>query len=210
MRVARICVDLLRPVPVAPLRCEAEIVREGRKIQLCAVRLLTGDTEVARASVLKLRREPHSHAIDQPEMVLALPLPDACPEVETSRVSTTPFVTGMSMRTAKGGFLQPGPAAIWFRADRPVVEGAPSSPAMRGVIAADFCNATAIPFSFTQWTFINADLTVHFAREPEGEWILLDATSWIGPDGVALAFGKLADARGYFGQAVQSILLDRR
>ena len=40
MRVARVTVDLMRPVPVAPLTIESEVVREGRKIQLCAVRLL--------------------------------------------------------------------------------------------------------------------------------------------------------------------------
>ena len=39
MRVARVTVDLMRPVPVAPLTIESEVLREGRKIQLCAVRL---------------------------------------------------------------------------------------------------------------------------------------------------------------------------
>lgn len=39
MQVARITVDLLRPVPIAPLQIRAEVVREGRKIQLCAVTL---------------------------------------------------------------------------------------------------------------------------------------------------------------------------
>ena len=38
MRVARITVDLMRPVPVAPLAIETEVLREGRKIQLIAVR----------------------------------------------------------------------------------------------------------------------------------------------------------------------------
>ena len=42
MRVARVTVDLMRPVPVAPLTIESEVLREGRKIQLCAVRLLAG------------------------------------------------------------------------------------------------------------------------------------------------------------------------
>ena len=40
MRIARVTVDLMRPVPVAPLTIESEVLREGRKIQLCAVRLL--------------------------------------------------------------------------------------------------------------------------------------------------------------------------
>ena len=39
MHIARVSIDLMRPVPVAPLTLETEVLREGRKIQLCAVRL---------------------------------------------------------------------------------------------------------------------------------------------------------------------------
>src|SRR5471032_3705290 len=48
MRVARLTVDLMRPVPVAPLTVETEILREGKKIQLVAVRLFAEGKEVAR------------------------------------------------------------------------------------------------------------------------------------------------------------------
>ena len=44
MRIARVTVDLMRPVPVAPLTIETEVLREGRKIQLCGVRLLANMT----------------------------------------------------------------------------------------------------------------------------------------------------------------------
>ena len=56
MRVARLTVDLMRPVPVAPLTIETELLREGRKIQLVSVRLLADGTEVVRATVLRVRR----------------------------------------------------------------------------------------------------------------------------------------------------------
>lgn len=49
MRVARLTVDLLRPVPVAPLTFRSEVLREGRKIQLIAVHLESKGVEVARA-----------------------------------------------------------------------------------------------------------------------------------------------------------------
>src|ERR1700755_269228 len=56
MRVARLTVDLMRPVPVAPLTLETEVLREGKKIQLVAVRLLAARTQVVRATVLRVRR----------------------------------------------------------------------------------------------------------------------------------------------------------
>ncbi|MFL6838486.1 MAG: thioesterase family protein, partial [Bradyrhizobium sp.] len=78
------------------------------------------------------------------------------------------------------------------------------------VVAADFSNGTSAALDFREWTFINADLTVSFARQPVGEWILLDGESWIGADGAGVAMSRLADERGYFGRAVQSLVIEKR
>jgi hypothetical protein len=209
MRVARVTVDLMRPVPVAPLTIESEIVREGRKIQLCAVRLLARGVVVVGATVLKIKMQ----ASDLPPEAVIEPVELPGPEqsrIERVDSSSSPFVTGMSLRAARGHFGVPGPGAIWYRVDRPIVEGAAVSQAMRAMAAADFCNGTASVLDFGAWTFLNADLTVNFSREPAGEWILLDAESWIGPDGAGLAMARLADARGYFGRAVQSLVIEKR
>jgi hypothetical protein len=209
MRVARVTVDLMRPVPVAPLTIESEIVREGRKIQLCAVRLLARGVVVVGATVLKIKMQ----ASDLPPEAVIEPVELPGPEqsrIERVDSSSSPFVTGMSLRAARGHFGVPGPGAIWYRVDRPIVLGSPVSQAMRAMAAADFCNGTASVLDFRAWTFLNADLTVNFSREPAGEWILLDAESWIGPDGAGLAMARLADARGYFGRAVQSLVIEKR
>lgn len=39
---------------------------------------------------------------------------------------------------------------------------------------------------------------------------LLDAETLIGPDGAGLATARLADVSGYFGRAVQSLVIERR
>ncbi|WP_368039603.1 hypothetical protein [Sphingomonas sp. ID1715] len=59
-------------------------------------------------------------------------------------------------------------------------------------------------------TFINGDLTVSLAREPRGEWIFSDADTWASPDGTGSATTRLADRDGYFGHAIQSLILERR
>lgn len=209
MRVARVSVDLMRPVPVAPLTIESEVLREGRKIQLCAVRLLAKGVVVVAATVLKIKRQAQELP---PEAVIPpvdLPSPDRS-RLEPADFSSSPFVTGMSLRAARGRFGSPGPGAIWYRVDRPIVEGAVVSQAMRAMAAADFCNGTSPVLDFGEWTFLNADLTVNFAREPAGDWILVDAETWIGPDGAGLAMARLADVSGYFGRAVQSLVIEKR
>jgi Thioesterase-like superfamily len=209
MRIARVTVDLMRPVPVAPLTIESEVLREGRKIQLCAVRLLAGGAIVVGATVLKIKVQVHELPPEAATLPVELPGPDQS-RVEPADFSSSPFVTGMSLRAARGRFGAPGPGAIWYRVDRPIVLGSPVSQAMRAMAAADFCNGTSPVLDFREWTFLNADLTVNFAREPAGDWILLDAESWIGPDGAGLSMARLADERGYFGRAIQSLVIEKR
>jgi len=209
MRIARVTVDLMRPVPVAPLTLETEVLREGRKIQLCAVRLRHEDVVVVSATILKVKIQPVQLPPEVVEVTVDLPGPEQARE-EIPNFSGSPFVRGISMRAARGRFGVPGPGAIWYRVDWPLIESCSVSQAMRAVIAADFCNGTSAALDFRKWTFINADLTVSFAREPLGEWILLDAESWIGPDGAGLATARLADQRGYFGRAVQSLVIEKR
>jgi hypothetical protein len=207
MQIARVTIDLMRPVPVAPLTIETDVLREGRKIQLCAIKLLADGVVVVGATVLKIKTQAlPSEVADLP---VELPGPDQS-IVEPANFAGSPFVKCISMRAARGRFGVPGPGAIWFRVDQPLVEGSPVSQAMRAVVAADFSNGTSAALDFQQWTFINADLTVNLARQPVGEWILVDAESWIGPDGAGLAMARLADQGGYFGRAIQSLVIEKR
>src|SRR5262249_7819053 len=50
MQVARLTVDLLRPVPLKPLSVRVGWVRPGHKVQLVEAVLSAGEIEVARAT----------------------------------------------------------------------------------------------------------------------------------------------------------------
>ena len=210
MRIARMTIDLLRPVPLEPLHLNTEIVREGSKIQVVAMRLLNGDREVARATALKVRRE--SEGLEEAAMLkpLDLPLPEEGSPRSDQDDRRSGFSKSVEMRFVKGEFRVPGPSAAWCRLTRPFIEGEEITPAMRGVATGDFCNGMSAALDFEKWTFINGDLSVHLAREPKGEWILLNAQSWYGPDGIGLAFADMADVHGYFGRATQSLVLEKR
>jgi hypothetical protein len=211
MQIVRVTVDLLRPVPIVPLQIRTEVLREGRKIQLCAITLLHQDLVVVRATVLKVRRTAVQLPDTAVEEKVTLPGPDDGHEPEALRDGhSNAFVRGLSLRVVQGAFRQPGPAAIWFRAQRPVIDGQPLTPLMRVAMTADFCNGVSAVLDFHTWTFINGDLTISLARMPVGEWILLDAQSWLGDSGAGVAFAKLGDSRGYFGRAIQSLVIEPR
>ncbi len=79
MHVARVTIDLMRPVPVAPLTLETEVLREGRKIQLCAVRLLADGVLTVGATVLKIKSQADELPPEATEPALELPGPDQSP-----------------------------------------------------------------------------------------------------------------------------------
>jgi Acyl-CoA thioesterase N-terminal domain/Acyl-CoA thioesterase C-terminal domain len=210
MQVARITVDLLRPVPIAPLEIQTEVVREGRKIQLCAVTLLHEGVVVVRATVLKIRRAEIELPPTAVEEKVTLPGPDAGELADIPNENPNAFIRGLTLSVVQGQFRAPGPAALWFRVNRPLFAGQAPTPLQRVAMIGDFCNGVSTVLDFRSWTFINADLTISLARLPVGDWILLDAQSWLGDHGTGIAFAKLGDTRGYFGRAIQSLVIESR
>ena len=211
MRIARVTIDLMRPVPLAPLTFETEVLREGRKIQLCAVRLKADGVVVVAATVLKVRRQPLPLPADLTEETVTLPGPDAVAARSRPNFSNSPFVTGMSLRSARGRFGVPGPGAIWYRVDRPLVEGFDG-------LAGDArgCRRRFLQRHLGRARFPALDLPQcrphrqHGPRSRLASGSCSTAESWIGPDGAGLAMMRLADQRGYFGRAVQSLVIEKR
>ena len=61
---ARFTLELMRPVPLMPLRIERQTIRPGKKVQLVQGSLFADDVEVVRATLLRLREQPVEFADD--------------------------------------------------------------------------------------------------------------------------------------------------
>jgi hypothetical protein len=211
--LARVTVELIRPVPVEPLLVTARTTRPGRKVTLVGVTISAGEgdaREVARGVALGIRRQPLD--VVQGAAPLDRPGPE---DVETTTPPAGPgdwvafHNSGVEMRWVAGRWRQPGPATVWGRLRVPVVAGEETSPVVRAAAIADFGNGISSELEFGQWRFLNPDLTVHLARPPVGQWICLDARSVLGNAGAGLAESSLSDRDGTFGRAVQSLLIER-
>jgi hypothetical protein len=208
-QIARLSVEFLRPVPIAPLRLEAELLRPGKKVELAVARLYANDEEVARATALKVRRK----ALELPEIDVAArsfeppaALADFVMPFFTGDVG---YHTAMQVRIATGR-LGSGAVAAWFRMRHPLLPGEAPSPFQRVAIAADSGNGISIVLDFARWLFINPDLTVHVFRQPVGEWVLLDSRTLPAVTGVGLSETRLYDEQGPIGSGAQSLLIDER
>jgi hypothetical protein len=212
MRIARLTVEFLGAVPLAPLSIEAQIVKPGKRFQIVEVTVKVAATggPAARGRVVLLRRgdEPDVPPGDRPA-----PLqegPGRARRSDWGEGSDGFGSSAMDIRFTAGDFMQEGPATAWFRLALPLVQGETPSATQRAVAAADFGNGISRVLDWGRWLFVNTDLTVHLHREPEGEWVALDARTTIERDGSGLAVSDLHDERGPIGLALQSLFVAPR
>jgi hypothetical protein len=214
MFVARMTIELLKPVPLVPLHLHVNATRPGLKVQLLAASLIAGDTEVARASALRIRRK-HVEIPDGAFPVLESPgLPASGYETSTPWHHPGGAVAfhshAVDHRFVSGGFDRPGPAVDWIRLRVPLVEGETTPAVSRVAAAADFGNGVSWALSRVDgYQFINPDLTIYLHAYPPGEWVCLDAMTYPQAHGVGLAESRLWGERGTIGRSLQSLLLDR-
>ena len=213
MHPARLTVELLRPVPVAPLEVRAAVTRPGRKVQLADAEVVHDGTTVASARLLRVRAKAIA---DAPVSTGGQAGPTPPGDLGPTRMEPGPegqpafHSHGVEHRFALGMFGIPGRATDWIRLAVPVVPGADPTPLQRVAAAADFGNGISGLTTFDRLLFINPDLTIHLHRAPAGEWVCLEAVTWMEDQGLALAESRLWDEDGPIGRSLQSLLVDDR
>jgi hypothetical protein len=206
LQVGRVTFEILGPVPLAPLRASARLARPGRSVEMLEASLSGPEGEVMRASAWRLEVGD----IDLPEE------PDGRPPGPEEGTGEDFFATGqeaghhtaMEYRFVRGAFLEPGPATVWLRSRVPLIEGVEPTPLERVLVAADSGNGVSAALDHRRFLFINTDLSVHLIRPPSGEWVCLEATTYV--DGLGLADTVLWDERGRLGRCAQTLLVRER
>ena len=217
--VARLTVELLRPIPLAPLAVTTDVVRPGRRIQLVdAVLSLAADgQEVARARALRIRTTAVSLPYEDP--VRGPLLATAPPPAPPNGASATPPVLdggvafhshAIDLRMVEGAWDVPGPVAVWGRLLASIVPDEEPSPLQRVMAQADMGNGVSAIVGFETHLFINPELSVHLWRQPAGEWMAMRSHTVLGSSGIGLAQSALFDAKGHIGHAEQSLLVEER
>jgi hypothetical protein len=212
MRCVRLALEFVSAVPLQPITATAQITRGGKRLALVEASLATTDgTEVlrGRATLLRVGEVALPEAATPPDA--PVPGPDEGRRASwTGGDETAGFhLTAIELRFARGDWGQ-GPALGWFRLAMPLVAGEAPTPLQRAVAFADFGNGLSRALDFRTHLFVNTDLTVHLHREPEGEWVALDARTDLDRTGVGQATSILRDERGRLGVAAQSLFVDER
>ena len=215
LQLARLTIDLCRPVPKQPLRLATRWVRRGRKLGLAELTLSRGDDEIARASALLL--------VPRPDLRSAWrdPAPPPPPVEGAEPLEFMP--AGMREQWPPGFHLsvqarvardELGPA-VWLTTPLALVAGEATSPQVRFAMLSDLTFAMGMRIGFLrgsvsaralQTRFINADITLYRERDPEGEWVAFRLATMADAAGVGVAEVVQFDRAGRIGRSLQALV----
>jgi hypothetical protein len=205
MVLARVTVEILGAVPITEVEVVTSVERPGRSVELLAGELRAGDRVVLRARAWRVLGSPVGTELEPP---VALPEDADPPPPELGE--SFGYANAVEWRWATGGWTARGPATVWTRMRVPVVAGEEPSPRQRVMVVADSGNGASNVLDWGRFMFINTELSVHFLREPVGEWVLLDARTEIAEGGAGLATSVLSDRSGPVARGAQALLVAPR
>jgi hypothetical protein len=205
LMVARVTCEILGPVPVGEVSVSARVARPGRSVELVEAVLRAGGRDAMLARAWRIRRA------DAPPVPSRDPAPPPRGDVPGMPESLrSGYLGALDWRFVRGAFGSPGPATAWTRLLVDVVAGEAPTPLQRVLAVADSGNGISAELDWNRSWFINTELTLHVFREAAGEWVCLDATTAIAPNGAGLATSTLSDEGGPLGRAAQALLVGPR
>jgi hypothetical protein len=208
-RLASVAVDILRPVPVGKLTARTRTVRPGRRVALVETVLEADGQEVLHARGWKI--EIAADPVPPTPAAVPAPIPPPGAPDAPAGMAWDGYGTAMEWRYVSGGGLdEPGPAAAWMRPTIPLLPGEEMSPMSRALLSADSGSGLSAVLDVATFLFINVNVNVMLQRDPEGEWLLLDAVTAIGPSGTGVATSTLSDPAGPVGHVAQALLVAPR
>jgi acyl-coenzyme A thioesterase PaaI-like protein len=238
-RLARVCVDILRPVPVGKISVRTRTVRPGRRVALVEAVLEADGKDVLHArgwrierpagEVPEVRDQAQSRNNEVPEAGDGLlpPIFEHAPGgylsmIEWRFLASGPGETAQPESAGqKQVFADPAVSEdehgltaelryVWTRPRLPLVLGEEPTPMSRALLVADSGSGVGAALPASGFIFINVDLSVVLPRDPAGDWVLLEASTAVGADGTGLATTRLSDQHGSFGRAWQTLLVAPR
>ena len=214
--LARISVELVRPIPLAPLLVEVIETRAGRRIQLLDAIVRGADgLELAYARGMRIVRS--DNGLDEQALEMPGPLDIPAPEDSMAVAHGYPlppggfFMDAFEIRSCDGrSFGALGASAAWFRLLVPVFAGEEIGPLDRVLAVGDFGNGISNITPKSSHVYINPDVAVNLHRLADGDWVASDAITHVRAAGYGTASTVLADRQGRLGVANQSLMVQRQ
>ncbi len=209
LQLARLGVEILGPVPLAPCRIDLRMARPGRRVELIEARMSAAGREVLLARAWRLQREPGCVG-PVPDAFELPPLPGPQPQQFFEGVDHFPYGEAIEWRFTRGGFDRLGPATVWGRARIPLVQGRETSGLEHLLLLLDSANGLSAELPVHSWSFVPVDLQLSLYREPRHPWIGIDARTAIDAAGLGTSHATVFDADGACGRSLHTLFIRPR
>jgi acyl-CoA thioesterase len=215
--LARLTLDLFRPVPSAPLEIEVRPLRTGRRLLVQEAVLSANGKELVRATAV------HAEDVALPASVTPPPCPLPDPEgiEEHSLAGSIRAARGEHFAGEDGlhfrlrvrridGLGGTGLGVAWLHLPLDLAPGVPLTPTTHLAACSDFANGLG------QWRltvdggtvgFINADISLHVLRVPDGNRIGMSARNDAHAGGRGLVSAECWQPDGLVARVTQSALV---
>jgi len=207
-RLARVAVDILRPVPVGVLSTRTRLLRPGKRVVLLETVLAADGQDVLVARGWRIATSDSAPVVGTGGPVPEIPAEGRAPRFPGGHQDG--YLSEIDWRFVSGNFDQPGPCQVWARPRIPLLPGEELSPMCRTLLVADSGSGVSMAVDPTKYTFLNVDLMVILHRDPVGDFVLLDAETTMGGTGTGLARTQLSDSDGIVGSGLQTLLVAPR
>jgi hypothetical protein len=211
MRIGRISVDFLGPIPLREFVIEVSSIKPGRRVYLSEARMSVDGRVAVIARAWHIATDGRPPASGE-ERIAPPPVPSK-PSSEHFYADVDDdwgYGRSIEWRFTRGGFNTLGAADVWTRVRLPLIEGVALTGQDRILIAADSANGLSLSLPMEQWFSIPPTMTTTLLRPPSGEWVFMACRTHLTDDGVGLARADLFDPHGFVGEVAQPLLVQRR
>lgn len=212
MGLARLSVEFLGAVPLAPCEIDVAVTRPGRRISLLEARMRAGGRDVMLARAWRMQREADC-AQAAPDDFATPTLPEAGAQVALfPGVGTFPYAEAMEWRFSRGSFDTLGPATVWARPRIGLVRDEATTGLDRLLLMLDSANGVSAELPLRDWTFVPVDLqlSLHRPIADDSDWTGMDARSVIDPSGVGTTHATVFDRGGACGRSLHTLFVRPR
>lgn len=209
MRLADVRLDVLGPIPVAPLAVEVEVLRGGRSMELLQATARADGRSVAVARSWRIVRALEDFpALAGRRAATIDPVPEAKGDgrLRMPGAHEDGYLSAVEWRTVEGGVGAGGVTVAWGRQLVPLLEDEEPTPWQRALVLADSGGGITLTVDPRRHLFVNCDLHVVLDRDPEGEWIRMSSEALATPGHGGAVRTTLSDSRGDVGTGLQTMM----
>ncbi|MFV0493968.1 thioesterase family protein [Mycobacterium sp.] len=210
LRIARLSLDILGALPVAPVRARAWVERPGSRVAMMAAEMRAGSGDgtsraVARVTAWLVKASDTGDLASDRYPPLREGSSQPVPDVFAGAGG---YFDTISWRPQR---VEGGAAAVsWFSTRAHIVDTDDTTALQRLTAVVDCANGVGKILDPRRVAFMNTDTVVHLHRLPVGNDFALRARASVGPDGAGVTTAEVFDSIGFVGTSAQTLLIQRR